>query len=71
MRESVARYTAAAREQVGEQVGQWQSRVARARRSTGARYNDMRKTLLARARAIAGSVRRLPTPSAPPDRDAP
>ncbi|HEX6798736.1 MAG TPA: LapA family protein [Ktedonobacterales bacterium] len=66
VRERVAHHTTAAR----EQLGQWRSQAGRVRRSAGARYNEMRTTLLARARAVAGSVRQLPTPSAPEVRGA-
>lgn len=65
VRERVTRHTAAAR----EQLGQWRGHAGRVRRSAGARYNEMRITLLARARAVAGSVRQLPTPPAPALRD--
>lgn len=65
MRERVARHTAAAR----EQLGQWRGQAGQVRRSAGARYNEMRTTLLARARTIAGSVRQFPTPSAAAQRD--
>lgn len=66
VRERVAHHTTAAR----EQLGQWRSQARRVRRSAGARYNEMRTTLLARARAVAGSVRQLPSPSASKERDA-
>lgn len=61
-RERLARISAAA----GERWAQWRRQAGRVRRSAGAMYNDMRTTLLARARSAASRGR---TPYAPTRRD--